>query len=122
MKKIVYLIANFGGPRSLDEVEPFLRALLTDRDVLRTGLPQFLNYPLFWYVAKKRAKKVEGDYASIGNRSPIFFDTEAIADALRQTLDGPVLTFHRYIPATHELFAKTLEHLENFLGEILTCN
>lgn len=109
--KTVYLIANFGGPRTLQEVEPFLRALLTDRDVLRTGLPQVLNYPLFWYVAKKRAVKISKDYAIIGGHSPIYFDTEAVAQMLRDQLQAQVLTFHRYLPATHAEFCQKLERL-----------
>lgn len=108
MKRIVYLIVNFGGPRSLKEVEPFLRALLTDRDVLRTKLPGVLNYSLFAWVAKKRSKKVAQDYAAIGNRSPIYFDTEAIAEKLGED----VLAFHRYLPATHKAFIHKIENLE----------
>ncbi|MCH9608650.1 MAG: Ferrochelatase [Chlamydiales bacterium] len=112
MKKTAYLIANFGGPRNLKEVEPFLRALLTDRDVIRTKLPKVISYPLFSNVARKRAKKVCKDYELIGGGSPIFSDTEAIAKELRAKLDAPILTFHRYLPSTHAQFLKQMEQLE----------
>ncbi len=96
-----YLIVNFGGPRSLSEIEPFLSALLTDRDVVRTNLPQVFNNYLFRRIAKKRAVKIADDYASIGGKSPIYEDTEYIAQELRKKFDSPVLTFHRYLPSTH---------------------
>lgn len=105
------LIVNFGGPRSLAEVEPFLKTLLNDRDVVRTRLPALAHRFLFTRIAKKRAKKVSEDYASIGGKSPIFEDTEAVAEALRADLPGPVLTFHRYLPATHAAFFKALSAL-----------
>ncbi len=96
-----YLLVNFGGPRSLDEIEPFLKELLTDRDVIRTRFPKPLHNWLFSRVAKKRALKIAHDYVAIGGKSPIFADTEAIAKGLGARLNAPVLTFHRYLPATH---------------------
>jgi len=96
-----YLIVNFGGPRSLAEIESFLSALLTDRDVVRTKLPQVFNNYLFRRIAKKRAVKIAVDYESIGGCSPIFADTEYVAEELRKRLDAHVLTFHRYLPSTH---------------------
>jgi len=113
-KKIGYLLVNFGGPRTLSEVEPFLRSLLTDQDVVRTGMPQVFHNFLFGRVAKKRALKVSQDYAEIGGGSPIFEDTEEVAKSLSARLQAPVLTFHRYLPATH---AQSLSIIENFDGD-----
>jgi len=112
MTQTAYLIANFGGPRTLKEIEPFLRALLTDKDVIRTRFPQALHNVLFGRIAKKRAKRIAHDYAKIGGGSPIWTDTEFIAAALRHQLKAPVLTFHRYLPMTHSLFIEELNHLE----------
>lgn len=89
------LIANFGGPRHLDEIESFLIALLTDPDVIQTPFPQYLQNLFFTRVAKKRALKIRHDYELIGGKSPIFEDTEFIAKALN------ALTFHRYLTSTH---------------------
>jgi ferrochelatase len=97
-QKIV--VANFGGPRDLDEIEPFLISLLTDRDVIRTRMPPFLQKWLFTRIAKKRAKKIVHDYMLIGGKSPIFEDTEFIA----QSLNAEAIAFHRYLPATHGQF------------------
>ena len=102
--QILYLIANFGGPRHLQEVGIFLNALLTDPDVIRTPLPKWLHRWNFSRVAAKRAKVVVKDYEKIGGKSPIYEDTENIALGLRDLLQGDVLAFHRYLPGTHQSF------------------
>lgn len=112
MSKTAYLIVNFGGPRTLKEIEPFLKALLTDKDVIRTNFPQVFHNFLFGRIAKKRALTLTHDYAKIGGGSPIWADTECIADSLRQKLKAPVLTFHRYLPATHSAFIKEINQLD----------
>jgi|SRR5579872_42314 len=107
MKQAIILV-NFGGPRNLEEVEAFLRTLLTDRDVVRSKLPSFLHNILFKRVAKKRAVKVAEDYALIGGKSPIYEDTEAMASALETLVGIPVLPFHRYLPKTHPAFLQQI--------------
>ena len=97
-----YLLVNFGGPRSLLEVEPFLKSLLNDQEVIRTNFPQILHRLIFTKIAKRRAKKVSHDYDFIGGKSPIFEDTEEVAAHLREKLGATVRTFHRYLPATHQ--------------------
>lgn len=103
------LLVNFGGPRKLAEIEPFLRALLTDRDVIRTRFPTLLHNYLFGRIAKKRAREITKDYDLIGGGSPIFADTEAVAEALYSHLHIPILTFHRYLPSTHDLALSAIE-------------
>lgn len=102
--KTVIILANFGGPRSLDEIGPFLTELLTDPDVIRTSFPRFFEKWFFKRVALRRVSKIAKDYELIGGKSPIFEDTEAIAHQLRQRTNLPVITFHRYLPATHAHF------------------
>ncbi len=105
------LLVNFGGPRHLEEIEPFLRELLCDQDVIRTPFPPFLHNWIFGRVATKRSVAVRADYEKIGGASPIYFDTEAIANALAKLLNCRVLTFHRYLPATHAAsFAAIQQH------------
>jgi len=103
------LIVNFGGPRSLDEVESFLISLLTDRDLISSKMPDFLHRWFFTYIAKKRARKVKHDYDLIGGGSPIFGDTEFIAESVSKEIGLPFLTFHRYLAATHTLFIKQMQ-------------
>ncbi|MEN9654545.1 MAG: ferrochelatase, partial [Chlamydiota bacterium] len=97
------LLVNFGGPRSLDEIEPFLRELLTDPDVIKSRLSGPIYRWFFGRLAAKRARKIAPDYELIGGKSPIFFDTETIAKTLG------ALTFHRYLPATHSMALEAIE-------------
>lgn len=106
-----YLIVNFGGPRNQEEIAPFLRELLTDQDVVRSGWPQFWHNLLFSRIAKKRARQIAHDYTLIGGGSPIYGDTEELAVRLKEMLGSQVLTFHRYLPATHASFLEQLEDL-----------
>ncbi len=101
-----YVIVNFGGPRSLPEVGPFLRALLTDQDVLRTPLPAFIHRWFFGKIADRRTAKIAHDYALIGGKSPIYEDTEAVAQAVG------ALTFHRYLPDTHAASLSAIANLD----------
>lgn len=103
------LLVNFGGPRQSDEIFPFLRALLCDRDVVRTRLPRFLHNALFTRVARKRSLKLLNEYALIGGKSPIFFDTEYLREELSKRLQTKVLSFHRYLPETHREAIESIE-------------
>ncbi len=104
-----YLIVNFGGPRDLNEIQPFLNALLLDPEVIRPKLPLFLHKFLFSRVAKKRAVQIAAEYQKIGGKSPIYEDTEKLAKILEEKLSHPVLTFHRYLPSTHAQILRELE-------------
>lgn len=107
----VYLIVNFGGPRSLEEIEEFMICLFRDQEVLRTPFPAFIHNLLFTRLAKARSQQVRSDYARIGNKSPIYEDTEAIARKVARLIDAPVLTFHRYLPSTHASFIEAMSHI-----------
>ncbi len=107
-----YILVNFGGPRTEHEVYPFLKELLCDQDVVRTGFYQPLHNLLFSYIAKKRSRTVGEDYQEIGGASPIFSDTEELACQLRTLLKKKVLCFHRYLPSTHAAFINDLQALE----------
>jgi ferrochelatase len=113
MDSTAYLLVNFGGPRDLNEIEEFLIALLTDQEVIRTSLPAFIHRWFFTRVAKKRSRKIAPDYALIGGKSPIFEDTEAIADSVGEILGAKVLTFHRYLPKTYTAFIEQMENLSD---------
>ncbi len=110
------ILVNFGGPRNLDEVGAFLTELLSDQDVIRTRWPRFVHRWLFSRIARKRARIIGPDYEKIGGGSPIFRDTEEIARLLQNKLSIPVLTFHRYLTATHAQSFREIEECgEKFL-------
>lgn len=104
------ILANFGGPRTSDEIYSFLKTLLCDQDVIQTGWSPPLHRLLFSYIAKKRTAKVAKDYAKIGGASPIYFDTLKLKKYLEDTLKLPVYDFHRYLPQTHGSFLKDVDN------------
>jgi ferrochelatase len=81
------VLLNMGGPNSPGAVKPFLYNLFSDRDIIRLG-PWFLQRPLAWWIAKKRAPKSEAAYRLIGGKSPLTAITEAQAKAVQQELSG----------------------------------
>ncbi len=103
------ILANFGGPRSQEEVAAFLCELLLDRDVIQTPFPDLIHRKIFSKVAKKRAPKTAKQYATIGGKSPIFEDTEKMATRLRALLSCQIFPFHRYLRATHKPFLQKIK-------------
>lgn len=79
------VLLNMGGPDSPEAVRPFLYNLFSDRDIIRLG-PWFLQRPLAWWIAKKRAPKSEAAYRLIGGKSPLATITEAQAKAVQKEL------------------------------------
>jgi protoporphyrin/coproporphyrin ferrochelatase len=99
-KRIGVVLFQLGGPDSLDAVEPFLRNLFLDPDIIPMGPLGFLRGPLARYIAKKRSVSVAGRYAMIGRRSPIAILTERqrgrLSAALTPYMDPVVVTAMRY--------------------------
>jgi ferrochelatase len=120
-KRVGIVLFQLGGPDSLEAVEPFLRNLFLDPDIIPMGPLGFLRGPLASYIAKRRSVPVRGRYAMIGRRSPIALLTERqrvkLALALSPYLDPVVTTAMRYWkPFTTEAVAaieaaSPLDHL-----------
>jgi ferrochelatase len=116
-----YLLVNFGGPRDLGEIRPFLTELLQDQDVVRTRFPSWLHRRIFARAAKRRAEQVRGDYEAIGRKSPIYEDTEVLAQKLSEKLHARVLTFHRYLPSTHAESIRAIEQCSSSEIWVIPC-
>ncbi len=112
MQKAVYILANFGGPRSLKEIEIFLQELLLDPAVIRPKLPKIIHQWMFRRIAKKRAVTVAKDYEKIGGYSPIYQYTEELAKILQGRLQDEVVPFHRYLPETHQDFLQKISAVQ----------
>jgi ferrochelatase len=84
--KSAVLLLNFGGPTSLEEVEPFLQSLLADRDAIRMPLPGWMQSFLAARIAARRAPRTRAQYAAIGGGSPLLAVTREQARALRERL------------------------------------
>ncbi|MCC5813639.1 MAG: ferrochelatase [Leptospira sp.] len=81
-------LINLGGPRTTEEIEPFLRDLFLDPYVFDLPLWEPLRKKLARFIAKKRAPKVAGTYASMGygGGSPLFDETKKQAYAIAELL------------------------------------
>jgi ferrochelatase len=102
------LLFNLGGPDTLDDVEPFLVNLFSDREIIELPLGAFLQPVFARLIAKVRGPSVRRNYASIGGGSPQLRLTRAQADALSARLSRgkdrvPVAVAMRYWrPSTAE--------------------
>lgn len=84
-EKTAVLLLQMGGPDSLEAVEPFLRNLFSDRDIIRIG-PAFLQPLIARVIARRRSKKVRQYYQRIGGKSPLRELTEQQAAELEKVL------------------------------------
>jgi protoporphyrin/coproporphyrin ferrochelatase len=94
------VLFQLGGPDSLDTVEPFLRNLFLDPDIIPLGPLNFIRGPLASYIARKRCVPVASRYAMIGRRSPIGILTERqrvrLVKAVEPYIDPVAVTAMRY--------------------------
>ena len=81
------VLLNLGGPEKLDDVEPFLCNLFSDRQIIRLG-PAFLQKVIARFIAHKRAPKSRESYRLIGGGSPLLRITTAQGAALEKILAG----------------------------------
>ena len=108
--KTAVLLMNLGGPRSLEEVEPYLYQLFSDPLVVSAPFGP-LRPLLARLISHFRAPSSAEKYTLIGGRSPLVEGTEAQARALAAAL-GTDFTVHlamRYgHPSTAEGVAEAL--------------
>lgn len=73
---------NMGGPDSPEAVEPFLRNLFADPDIIQLGWAKPLQGLLARRIAHRRAPFARAAYAQIGGRSPIREESQAQVQAV----------------------------------------
>jgi ferrochelatase len=82
------ILLNLGGPDSPAAVEPFLRNLFADPDVIQFPPVVRLLQPLFArMVAKRRGPHARAAYEQIGGRSPIAEESAAQSAAVAAELE-----------------------------------
>jgi len=111
------LLLNYGGPRSEEEILPFLEELFSDPFIFK--FPGIIRRPFSRFLARRRAPKLASIYGSMGRFSPIWEETARQAEALREAL-GPaykVFTGMRYFPS--ELDRTAEEIRDSGIGELL---
>ena len=101
MSKTGIVVAQMGGPGSQEEVEPFIRAIFEDPDLVPIPGGPGVSKAFGWAVAKVRGPFARCNYRRIGGGSPILAITNAQADLLRDELavrgyDTPVAVAMRY--------------------------
>lgn len=85
--KIAIVLLQFGGPDSLDAVEPFLFNLFSDPDIFELPLGSGFQRFFAKQISTRRAPSVREKYAEIGGRSPIVVKTEEQLVALQRLFD-----------------------------------
>jgi len=99
MARTAVFLMNLGGPRSLDEVEPYLYELFSDPLLISAPFGPFR--PLVAkIISKTRAPSSAEKYALIGGKSPIVEGTAAQARALAAAL-GPDFSCHLAMRCGH---------------------
>ena len=86
-EKIAVILLNLGGPERLEDVEPFLFNLFSDRMIIRLG-PAFMQKTIARFISRRRAPKSSQAYAKIGGGSPLGKITADQAQALENELSG----------------------------------
>ena len=91
------VMMNLGGPKSLDEVNPFLLKLFADREIIQLPLQSRLGP----FIANRRTKSVQANYRDIGGGSPILDWTERQGRAMCERLDrlSPDTAPHKFYVA-----------------------
>ncbi len=82
------LLFNMGGPDTLDDVEPFLVRLFSDRNIIELPLGALLQPVVARVIAKSRGPGVRRNYAAIGGGSPQLALTRQQASALAARLEA----------------------------------
>lgn len=86
-EQVGVVLLNLGGPEKVEDVRSFLYNLFSDRLIIRLG-PAFLQRPLAWLIAKRRAPKSQGYYRQIGGGSPLNTITASQCRALEAELSA----------------------------------
>ena len=91
------VMMNLGGPKNLDEVQPFLLKLFEDREIIQLPVQKYLGP----FIANRRTKSVQQNYADIGGGSPILKWTNEQGQGMVARLDemSPESAPHKFYVA-----------------------
>ena len=89
-RRVAIVLFNLGGPDRPESVQPFLTNLFTDPAILR--VPGFIRPWLGRFIAWRRTRPAQENYAILGGRSPLLELTEEQARSLEAALaDDPAM-------------------------------
>ena len=91
------VMMNLGGPKTLEDVRPFLLKLFEDREIIQLPAQRFLGP----FIANRRTKSVRQKYDEIGGGSPILAWTEEQGRGMCRRLDemSPETAPHKFYVA-----------------------
>lgn len=91
------VLLNLGGPRTTDEVGPFLLELFKDREIIQLPFQDWLGP----FIAKRRTRSVQELYEGIGGGSPILDWTNIQGRGMVERLDrlSPDTAPHKFYVA-----------------------
>ena len=92
---------NMGGPDSLAAVEPFLRNLFADPDIIQLGWARPLQPLLARFIAHRRAPFSRAAYSQIGGRSPIREESTAQVQAVVGAMAAAGLAAKSYLAMSY---------------------
>ncbi len=121
MEKTAVILLNMGGPDSIEAVRPFLFNLFSDRKIIRLG-PSFLQRPIAWWIARRRAPKSAECYRKIGGKSPLLKITQGQAKALEDRLNSSKGEGARFkcVPGMRYFVPRTPHQLKKLINEGFT--
>ena len=108
------LFLNMGGPETLDDIEPFLFNLFSDRNIIKLPLSFLFQKPLAKFISSRRAVKVRGNYEAIGGGSPLLKWCYAEASGVRKLLAEKYPRVETYVGMkyTRPFIKKALDRAE----------
>ena len=91
------VLMNLGGPKDLDDVQPFLLELFADKEIIQLPMQDVLGP----FIARRRTKAVQRNYQDIGGGSPILQWTNEQGRGMCERLDrlSPATAPHRFYVA-----------------------
>src|SRR5437764_12522330 len=104
-KRVGIVLFQLGGPDSREAVQPFLRNLFLDPDIIPLGPLGLLWRPTAKLISSRRSIPVANKYAELGGGSPIVSLTErqrvTLVQALSPHIEPAALTAMRHgLPLT----------------------
>ena len=68
---IAVILANMGGPDSIEAVEPFLYQIFKDKDIIDIPLSAFLRDRFARWLARRRSPESRHIYEKLGGKTPL---------------------------------------------------
>ena len=92
---------NMGGPDSPTAVEPFLRNLFSDPDIIQLGWARPVQKLLARFIAHRRAPISRAAYSQIGGRSPIREESTAQVQAVVKAMAASGVAAQPYLAMSY---------------------